>query len=328
MEQYHNLLKLALSGERRENERTGAGTLASFQRQERWDLNDGFPIVTTKPVNFDHIAHELLWFLRGEVNIRPLLENHVPIWTSDCLRHNLDYVLDSGLMTKQEVEYAQDLSKKAREGDPSGDYRPGRELIKRFADKILEDEDFANVAGDMGPIYGAQWRGTNGATSIDQVLKLEELLSQDPGSRYQIVDAWNPVDKGIQALPACHMLYQAHVGGESDKLTLGWYQRSADSVLGVPYNISSYALLANLVAHTHDKKLGELVGTFADLHVYLPHIDAAEEQLERKPLPLPELKIHNKRSSITEYERDDFELVGYKHHPKLSTPTPMFGGFL
>jgi thymidylate synthase len=320
MKQYHELLKAALSGERRQDDRTGAGTVGVFQREARFDLTEGFPIVTTKPVYWKGVVEELLWFLRGETNIRSLLEKKVGIWTSDALRFNLDKVLRSGLITKSEVEQAQREAK-------NKNYHPAEDLLKRFERKILEDEDFASHAGELGPVYGAQWRGKSKTQPVDQLAMVEEALSKKKYNRRLIVSAWNLQDVSSMALPPCHYVWQVNVSPESQRLTLGWSQRSCDTMLGVPFNIASYGLLANLLAHTHGYDLGELVGKFEDLHVYLPHVPAAEEQLKREPKSLPRLEILAKKSSVAEYSSEDINLVGYEKHPKLENPTPMFGGF-
>ena len=301
-------------------ERTGAGTVGVFQREARFDLSKGFPIVTTKPMYWRGVVEELLWFLRGETNIRSLVEKKVSIWTSDALRFNLAKVIDSGLITKPEVEQAQKEAK-------SQNYQPAEGLLNRFEQKILQDRDFASLAGELGPVYGAQWRGKSSTQPIDQLEVLEEALANKKYNRRLIVNAWNPQDLPKMALPPCHYLWQVNISPESQKLNLGWSQRSCDTVLGVPFNIASYALLANLLAHTHGYALGELVGKFEDLHVYLPHLPAAQEQLNREPKPLPQLKILTKKNSIAEYVSSDINLIGYEKHPKLQNPTPMFGGF-
>ncbi len=319
MEQYFTLLRAALSGEKSTNERTGAGTIGVFEQQARFDLKKGFPIVTTKPVYWKGVVEELLWFLRGETNIRPLLQKNVHIWSSDCLRFNLSTVVKSGLISQDEISHAQEAAK-------DGDYSIANDLIKSYERKILSDEDFANVNGDLGPVYGAQWRGTNGALAFDQIKNLESKLTENNGDRRMIVNAWNPDQIHIMALPPCHISFQVHVSPESNRLTLGWSQRSCDTVLGVPFNIASYGLLASLLAHTHNLGLGELVGRFADLHIYLPHLPAVNEQLAREPRKLPTLRIITKRSSVTEYTANDIQLLDYNPYPKLKNPTPMFGG--
>lgn len=343
MKQYQELLRAALSGEKRPVDRTGAGTIGVYERQARFDLNEGFPLLTTKKVDFNSIAAELFWFLSGSDNILPLVKQNCHIWSLDAMRSNLQYILDSGLMTKQEVELAQADAKKAREVLQKPGYslnervaehkplmKPADELRTRYENKLIEDEDFAKIAGNVGPNYGIQWRGKSSTQPVDQIKELEDSLSKfaksEAYSRRMIVDAWNPQDVSKVALPCCHYSFQVHVSPESKKLTLGWNQRSCDTVLGVPYNIASYALLAELLAHTHGFDKGEVIGKFADLHVYLPHIPAAEEQLQRLPRSLPKLLIKNKKDSVLDYTLDDVVLKDYYPHKRLNNPTPMYGG--
>jgi len=321
MEQYLNLLRTALSGERAVNERTGAGTVGVFQQNARFNLEEGFPIVTTKPVYWNGIVEELLWFLRGETNIKSLVQKKVNIWSSDVLRFNLNKVIAYGLITKAEIEQAKQEAKENK------NYGPSQEIIKRFEQKILEDEDFAILAGEAGPIYGAQWRGKSPTQPVDQLQMVEEMLEKRNYNRRLIVNGWNPQDMKNVALPPCHYVWQVNVSPETQKLTLGWSQRSCDTILGIPFNIASYGLLANLLAHTHNYELGELIGKFEDLHVYIPHIPAAEEQLRREPKQLPKLEILAKKASVADYDSSEIKLVGYEKHPKLQNTTPMFGGF-
>lgn len=324
MRQYLEILQKILdTGETKKDERTGAGTIGIFHHESRFDLNEGFPIVTTKPVYWKGVAEELFWFLRGETNISPLVKNKVSIWTSDGLRFNLENVIDSGLMSKSEVELAK------KEAKENANYVHANELLKRYEQKILEDEDFAQRAGELGPVYGAQWRGKSKTQPFDQLKMIEEALANKKYNRRLIVSAWNYQDMPNMALPPCHYNWVVNVSPETNRLTLAWNQRSCDSILGIPFNIASYGLLANLLAHTHGYHLGELVGKFEDTHIYLPHISAAKEQLKREPLSLPKLIIKNKRSSVADYKIEDlvFEGEGYKHHKKLENPTPMYGGF-
>ena len=286
MKQYHELLRNALSGEQRNDDRTGAGTVGVFQRQARFDLSDGFPLVTTKRMPFKTIARELLWFLSGDDNIRSLVLQGVPIWSSDALRSNLEAVISSGLMTRDEVEQARAKAKEAR--------RLIQDTAIPISERIAQHDALMDPAYDLLKRYGKKWD----SEQADQV-----------------------------ALPPCHYAFQVHVSPQTKKLTVGWKQRSCDTVLGVPFNIASYALLAELLAYTHGFEKGEVVGDFGDLHVYLPHRPAAEEQLARELRPLPTLRITNRRESILDYTLADFVLEGYNRHPKLEYPTPMFGGF-
>ncbi len=321
MDQYLQLLQKILDeGERREDDRTGAGTIGIFGPQLRFDLSKGFPLVTTKKVPFKAVAEELFWFLSGERNIRPLIERKTKIWTSDALRFNLEKVISSGLMTKEEVE-------KAREEAKKGNFELAKNLLTRYENKILEDEKFAHECASLGPVYGVQWRGLHTDLSADQIKMLEDSLKAGGSSRRMLVSAWNASHLGEMALPPCHYGFQVHVSPETKKLSLLWNQRSVDTILGLPFNIASYALLIHLLAETHGFEVGELIANLGDTHVYLPHLNAAKEQLSRKPMPLCKLKIINKKDSVMDYTWEDIELAGYESHPKLENPTPMFGGF-
>ncbi|MEK6874957.1 MAG: thymidylate synthase [Nanoarchaeota archaeon] len=339
MKEYLALLQSALGGEISHDERTGAGTVGVYQQHATFDLAQGFPLVTTKKVFWKAVAEEALWFLQGQDNIRPLLQKKVRIWTLDALRYNLKTVINAGVMSVEEVALAKDQAVQARkvlfdQKIPKEEQiamfnalmKLPNEIQERFEHRILEDEEFANKAGKLGPVYGPQWRGSHGSFAKDQIAILEAELSRGGSSRRMIVNAWNSTQLDAMALPPCHILWQVHVSPQSRKLHLGWYQRSCDTILGIPFNIASYALIASLLAHTYGYELGNITGTFGDLHVYLPHIPAAKEQLDREPRKLPILEIRNKQKSITEYSSDDFKILHYDPHPVLENPTPMFGG--
>jgi thymidylate synthase len=255
--QYLNLLRDILETGARRDDRTGTGTLGVFGRQMRFDLSKGFPLLTTKKLHLRSIIVELLWFLRGETNIRWLKENGVSIW-----------------------------------------------------------DEWADVEGELGPVYGKQWRSwaaPNGQ-SIDQIERLIEGLKTNPNSRRHIVSAWNPADIEDMALPPCHCLFQFFVA--DGKLSCQLYQRSADVFLGVPFNIASYALLTHMVAEVTGLMPGEFIHTFGDAHLYLNHVEQAELQLTRQPLPLPTMTIAP-RSDLFAFEREDFVLSGYEAHPHI-----------
>ncbi len=255
--QYLNLLRDILDNGARRDDRTGTGTLGVFGRQMRFDLSRGFPLLTTKKLHLRSIIVELLWFLRGETNIRWLKENGVSIW-----------------------------------------------------------DEWADVEGELGPVYGKQWRSwaaPNGQ-SIDQIQRLVEGLKTNPNSRRHIVSAWNPADIEDMALPPCHCLFQFFVA--DGKLSCQLYQRSADVFLGVPFNIASYALLTHMMAHVTGLKPGEFIHTFGDAHLYLNHVEQAQLQLTRQPLPLPTITIAP-RDDLFAFEREDFVLSGYEAHPHI-----------
>jgi thymidylate synthase len=258
MRQYLDLLRTVRDSGVKRGDRTGVGTLGIFGHQMRFDLADGFPLVTTKKLHVKSIIHELLWFLSGDTNIRYLRENGVRIW-----------------------------------------------------------DEWADENGDLGPVYGKQWRSwpAPDGGGIDQISQLVDGLKRDPFSRRHIVSAWNPAEIGEMALPPCHCLFQFHVA--EGRLSCQLYQRSADIFLGVPFNIASYALLTMMVAQVTGLKPGEFIHTFGDAHLYLNHLEQAERQLAREPLPLPRMIINPDVASIFDFVYDDFELEGYEAHPHI-----------
>jgi len=255
--QYLNLLADILDNGVQRGDRTGTGTLGVFGRQIRFDLAKGFPVLTTKKLHLRSIFIELLWFLRGDTNVRWLQENGCKIW-----------------------------------------------------------DEWADENGDLGPVYGKQWRswGTPDGGSIDQIANLVESLKTNPNSRRHIVSAWNPADVEDMALPPCHCLFQFFVA--DGKLSCQLYQRSADVFLGVPFNIASYALLTLMVAKVVGLEPGEFVHTFGDAHLYLNHLDQAREQMSREPFPFPTLTIADKRDLFA-FTYEDFRLEGYEAHPHI-----------
>jgi thymidylate synthase len=261
MRQYHDLMRHVLEHGQRKDDRTGTGTLSVFGHQMRFDLSRGFPFVTTKKLHVRSIVHELLWFIRGDTNIKYLHDHKVSIW-----------------------------------------------------------DDWADADGELGPIYGAQWRSwpARDGASIDQLANVVALIRRNPDSRRLIVTAWNPADVERMALPPCHCLFQFHVA--AGRLSCQLYQRSADVFLGVPFNIASYALLTHMVAHVAGLNAGEFVHTLGDAHLYLNHLDQAREQLKRELLPLPRLVIGRGVASIDDFRFEDFEIAGYRCHPHIAAP--------
>ena len=258
MQQYLDLMRHVRNHGTRKVDRTGTGTLSIFGYQMRFDLGHGFPITTTKKLHLKSIIHELLWFLKGDTNIRYLNENGVRIW-----------------------------------------------------------DEWADEHGDLGPVYGSQWRSwpTPGGETIDQIARLMDGLKKHPHSRRHIVSAWNPAEVDIMALPPCHCLFQFYVA--EGRLSCQLYQRSADIFLGVPFNIASYALLTMMIAQVLGLKPGDFVHTFGDAHLYLNHLEQADEQLTRTPKGLPEMKIAPQVGDIFSYTYDDFELLGYDPAPHI-----------
>ncbi len=258
MKQYLELLKRIKEEGVRKEDRTGTGTISVFGHQMRFNLEDGFPLLTTKKLHLKSIIHELLWFLKGDTNVKYLQENGVRIWN-----------------------------------------------------------EWADENGDLGHIYGYQWRSWpdyNGG-HIDQISEVIDTIKNNPNSRRIIVNAWNVADLGNMNLPPCHMFFQFYVA--DGKLSLQMYQRSADTFLGVPFNIASYALLLMMVAQVTGLKPGEFIHTTGDTHLYLNHLEQIELQLTREPRPLPKMKINPDVKSIFDFKYEDFELVDYDPHPHI-----------
>ena len=261
MRQYLELMRQVRGHGTRKHDRTGTGTLSVFGYQMRFDLNEGFPAVTTKKMHFRSIIHELLWFLRGDTNTRYLHEHGVSIW-----------------------------------------------------------DEWADENGDLGPVYGYQWRSwpAPDGRHIDQIKKVLEQLRQTPDSRRIIVSAWNVADLEKMALQPCHAFFQFYVA--DGRLSCQLYQRSADIFLGVPFNICSYALLTHMIAQQTGLKAGEFIWTGGDCHLYLNHLQQVDQQLSRKPHPLPQLVIKRKPPSLFDYQFEDFEITGYQSHTTIKAP--------
>ncbi|MBR1605007.1 MAG: thymidylate synthase [Alphaproteobacteria bacterium] len=255
MKQYLDLLQDILDNGVDKGDRTGTGTRSVFGRQMRFDLSEGFPLLTTKKVHLKSIIYELLWFLKGDTNVRYLQEHGVRIWN-----------------------------------------------------------EWADENGDLGPVYGAQWRNWNNE-GIDQIKNLIETLKKNPNDRRMIVTAWNPSQVPNMALPPCHMMFQFYVA--NNKLSCMLYQRSCDMFLGVPFNIASYALLTMMVAHVCGFELGEFVHTLGDTHIYKNHFEQVKEQLSREPRALPQMLIKRKVDSIDDFQYEDFELINYDPWPAI-----------
>lgn len=298
MKQYLDFMRHVRDNGVRKDDRTGTGTVSVFGYQMRFDLSQGFPLVTTKKVHLKSIIHELLWFVRGDTNIRYLVENGVSIWN--------DWPFQSWLrQTGQEQQYPM--------------YSPEwKAQMKVFVQRVIDDEAFAAQYGELGPVYGRQWRDFEG---VDQLGQVVEDIRNNPDSRRLIVSAWNPKDipqMVKSGLPPCHSLFQFYV--TEGRLSCQLYQRSADIFLGVPFNIASYALLTLMIAQVTGLEPGDFVHTFGDAHLYVNHLDQVEEQLSREPLPLPVMALNPKVSDLFAFQYDDFELKGYESHPAISAP--------
>jgi thymidylate synthase len=261
MDPYLSLLRTVLETGHRKSDRTGTGTLSLFGYQMRFDLTAGFPLLTTKKLHTRSIIHELLWFLRGETNVRYLRENNVSIW-----------------------------------------------------------DEWADEHGELGPVYGKQWRSWQGADgkTYDQVRAVVDQIKTNPDSRRLIVSAWNVADVGKMALPPCHCLFQFYVS--DGRLSCQLYQRSADVFLGVPFNIASYALLTHMIAQVCGLSVGDFVHTLGDVHLYLNHIEQAREQLSRTPRPLPALKLNPAVKDLFAFKFEDIQIIGYEPYPAIKAP--------
>jgi thymidylate synthase len=298
MKQYLDLIRHIRDHGVKKEDRTGTGTVSIFGHQLRFDLAAGFPLVTSKKVHLKSIIHELLWFIRGDTNIRYLVNNGVGIWN--------DWPYQNWL---RETGQDQDLVM----------YSPEWTAQKKlFIERIKADADFADEYGDLGPVYGKQWRDFGG---VDQLAQLIDDINTNPDSRRLIVSAWNPQDIPVMVksgLPPCHSLFQFYV--VEGRLSCQLYQRSADVFLGVPFNIASYAILTLMIAQVTGLEPGDFVHTFGDAHLYLNHMDQVNEQLSRDTFPLPTLKINPSVDNLFDFVFEDFELQGYQSHDAISAP--------
>lgn len=284
MQQYLDLCRHVLEhGEKRED-RTGTGTISTFGYQMRFDLTKGFPLLTTKKVFYRGIFEELLWFLSGNTNIKPLVDKKVGIWN----------------------EWPYDKYSK------SPDFKG--ETLEEFIEKIRDDQEFADKYGDLGPVYGKQWRDFNG---VDQISQLIEGIKNNPFSRRHLVVAYNPGEVKDMALPPCHSLFQFYVSADGKRLSCQLYQRSGDVFLGVPFNIASYALLLAMVAQVCDLEPYEFIHTFGDVHIYLNHLDQINEQLSRTPRPLPKLVLNKDVKNIFDFKYEDIKIEDYDPYPAI-----------
>ncbi|GHA19075.1 thymidylate synthase [Arenicella chitinivorans] len=299
MQAYLDLLQDVFDNGVGKDDRTGTGTRSVFGRQLRCNLSDGFPLLTTKKVFLRGIIHELLWFVRGDTNIRYLVDNNVGIWNEWPFQRYLK---------------AQGRDQDVKQGSCDWQYQ-----LEEFITRIKQDDDFAQQWGELGPVYGKQWRDFSGIDQLDWVVN---EIKTNPTSRRLIVSAWNPAEIEEMAkagLPPCHTLFQFYVSPDN-KLSCQLYQRSADLFLGVPFNIASYALLTMMVAQVCNLGLGEFVHTFGDVHIYNNHQEQVKTQLQRAPKALPNMHINPDVDDLFAFQFDDFELRDYDPDPAIRAP--------
>lgn len=310
-EPYLQLIRDILEKGHEKSDRTGTGTKSLFGYQMRFNLAEGFPLLTTKKVPFGLIKSELLWFLRGDTNIRFLLEHNNHIWDEWAFKN----------WVESDEYHGPDMTNfglRAQEDDNFN--KVYQDEKKKFCQKIVEDQEFANKFGNLGDVYGAQWRHwqTRNGETIDQIKDVIETIKNNPDSRRMIVTAWNPEDVPLSALPPCHTLFQFYVN--DGKLSCQLYQRSADVFLGVPFNIAGYALLTHMIARETGLEVGEFVHTLGDAHIYLNHLDQVNEQLQRKPNDAPTLWLNPEKKNIMDFEMEDIKVKNYHSHSAIKAP--------
>lgn len=286
MKQYIQFLKHILDNGKIKDDRTNTGTISTFGYQMRFDLSEGFPLLTTKKVHLKSIIHELLWFISGDTNIKYLVDHDVRIW------NDWPYAI----YTKS-AEYL-------------------GESMEEFVLKIKNDLEFAKKWGNLGPVYGYEWRHFEGKdNTVDQLAEVINEIKNNPNSRRLIVNSWHAAYIDKMALPPCHLLFQFYI--QDNKLSCQLYQRSADAFLGIPFNIASYALLTMMIAKVCNLELGEFIHTIGDAHIYLNHLDQVKLQLSREPRKLPQMLIKRDVKNIDDFKYEDFELINYHPHSTI-----------
>lgn len=315
---YLDFMQYILDNGMKKEDRTGTGTVSVFGYQMRFDLSKGFPLLTTKRVPFKRVASELLWFIKGDTNIRYLLQNNNHIWDEWAFKK----WVESDEYTGPDMT---DFGRRALVDDTFNELY--KKELADFCKRVLNDDEFASKYGDLGNVYGKQWRNwtTSEGESIDQLQDAINQIKHNPDSRRIIVNAWNPEDvinagaKGSKAaLPPCHAMFQFYV--TNGKLSCMLTQRSGDTFLGIPFNIASYALLTHLIAHECGLEVGEFVHSIGDAHIYSNHIEQVKEQLSREPKQLPTLQLNTEKKSIFDFELEDISVEGYDPHPTIKAP--------
>ena len=318
--EYLNLLNRIKADGIVSDDRTGVGTVSIFGPQMRFDLSEGFPLLTTKRVPFGLIKSELLWFLRGDTNVKYLLEHNNHIWDewgfenwvlSDDFASQVNKPTDSFKHTFKKVYITEGANYRFKNDQFKIRYD---QFMAEYREKVLSNTYFAKQFGELGPVYGKQWRDFNG---VDQIAQVIEQIKTNPNSRRLIVSAWNPKDVPDMALPPCHMQFQFYV--RNGKLSCHLMQRSGDTFLGVPFNIASYALLTHIIAKQCDLDVGEFLHTIGDAHIYTNHFEQVDRQLSREPRELPTLNDFELKD-IMDYTPDDFTLDGYNPHKGIKAP--------
>ena len=308
---YLDLCKQVMENGSDRDDRTKTGTRSIFGYQMRFDLNENFPLLTTKKVPLRLIVSELLWFIKGDTNIRYLLESNNNVWNEWAFKswvESEEYdgpdMTDFGIRSQKDPEFKKQYEKQ----------------LAIFKENILTDDEFANRFGELGNVYGKQWRDWRGPAdeTVDQLKQVIEQIKQNPSSRRLIVSAWNPVDVPSMALPPCHTLFQFYV--ENGKLSCQLYQRSGDVFLGIPFNIASYALLTHLVAHECQLEVGEFIHTIGDAHIYHNHFEQINTLLSRTPKTGPTLTLNKDKQHIFDFNVEDIQIENYHPHPPIKAP--------
>ncbi|MFS0863278.1 thymidylate synthase [Fredinandcohnia sp. 179-A 10B2 NHS] len=308
---YLDMLKHVIETGSKKMDRTGTGTVSVFGYQMRFNLSEGFPLLTTKRVPFRLIASELLWFIKGDTNIRYLLQNNNNIWNEWAFKSWVESDEYSG----------PDMTDFGRRSQVDEDFnKVYEEEMDKFKTMILNNDEFAAKYGELGPVYGKQWRNweTSRGETIDQLKNVIEQIKNNPDSRRHLVVGYNPGDVEFMALPPCHSLFQFYVA--DGKLSCQLYQRSGDLFLGIPFNIASYALLTHLIAYECGLEVGDFIHTIGDAHIYTNHIEQVNIQLEREPKHFPTLQLNPNVASVFEFEMEDIKISEYNPHPTIKAP--------